>query len=383
MDWIEEWKKRDPYFQDIEGFQKFIEQKERELHVQASVTLDTGYTSQGYLIYLEIPYADVPDEYRTHPDTKEEQQIENMINELRKLLLAQDFNRIDSPIGLRPGATSIFKDIEGKWKYFGDYSHCGEEDIDLNAQIMWKIWKVIGSQIKGCYGVHKDYQCESLYFCQEEGAEKVKLPPFSVYPWSRDRIIGDATSWGESIKLLIVEEPTEAIWSQIEVLVNALLSANIPNRTDPFEKGFIWTLPENEPLPVLALHRKTIPDVMNTLAKGGGIYWDPENSIDIMRNGGLEILHPFLRKSYTLAWNPDEVFWDEEAEWMRKTYYQKFDRAELQQHKVAELIKICRAKNLNVVHRKNDMIDAILEANFNIVEEVTPEEDVFDYQSLF
>ena len=33
MDWVEEWKKRDPYFLDMEGYLKFVEQKERETQV--------------------------------------------------------------------------------------------------------------------------------------------------------------------------------------------------------------------------------------------------------------------------------------------------------------------------------------------------------------
>ena len=37
--------------------------------------------------------------------------------------------------------------------------------------------------------------------------------------------------------------------------------------------------------------------------------------------------------------------------------------------KVDELKDVCKAKNLQVKHRKYDMVDAILEANYSIIEE--------------
>ena len=397
VDLVEEWKKRDPYFQDVEGFQKFIEQKENELQVQVgvSLSLQTGFGSDGYEIWLEIPYDQIPEEYKSETYEEQEQKVQNLIDKLtialrnigfRKLPISAYFDNVEKKeamksSGLRPGSTTVFRKKDGKWYYYGDESHCGEENIRHNAKFLWKVWKTAGSLVPNCFGVGKPYQCDDIYL-RIEGKNSVRFPPFYVLRGNLEYIMKDIDSYHHKVYLCETEEPSEPLWENIAVLSKAILSTPIPNTDDPFEADFVWALPENQPLPILRIWRKTIPEVKNYLAKGNEI-WDPENSIDIMRNGGLEILHPYLRRYRILAWNPEEVVWDPGAAELHDLYYKKFSREELLQLKVAELWKICKAKTLTVVRRKSDMMDAVLEANFNIVEEVTPEEDVFDYQGLF
>ena len=364
MDWLEEWKKHDPYLLDTEGFLRFVEQKESELHVKVQVWMDSRY-SGGYQIYLEVPIEAIPEEHKNTDVLEKAKEIGKTVEKIGEFLSANMERCAPNKLGLRPGATTIFRNKDGKWYYYGDYSHIPEEDIDSNAKILWKIWKMVGSHFPNVWGVSKDYQCDSrsVYLRYDTDVEKPNFPALGVYGMTFERTMKEAERWKEQIKPLETEEPEGPVWEELYLLARSLWLEEIPNLTDPFEDDYVWITQDD--LPVYVMNRPSIPEVMNYLAKGREM-WDPENDFDLMRSGGLKLVHPFLREQKTLVWREEDVEWDAEASRMRDLYYTTFNRKELEAKNVDTLKDICEAKNLQVKHRKYDMIDAILEANYNI-----------------
>jgi len=367
MDWVEEWRKRDPYFLDMDGFLKFVEQKERELQVKIQVWMDKGY-SGGCQIYLAVPIDAVPEECKNTDVLKKAQEIERTVSKLRDFFSPNMDRCAPNRLGLKPGATKIFRKKDGKWYYYGDCSHIPREDIDSNAKILWKIWKMIGSHLLGVSGVSKDYQCDSrsVYLRYDPTSEEPDFPALGRFEMSLETTKQEAERWNEVIKPLEAEEPEGPVWEELSVLARALMLEEIPNLNDPFEDDYVWVTQDD--LPVCTLYRPSIPEVIKCLAEGR-LVWDPADDFELMREGGLDIIHPFLREGRTLVWREEDVEWDPHASHMRDLYYERFDREELEAMKTDALRDICKAKNLQVNHRKNDMVNAVLEANYNIIEE--------------
>jgi len=363
MDWLEEWKKRDPYLQDMDGFLKFVEQKEKELQVKIQVWVDDGYNG-GYQIYLTVPVDAVPDEYKNTDILLKAMEIEKTVDKIRKFFSPNMDRCAPNRLDLRPGATTIFRNKDGEWFYYGDYSHIPEEDIESNAKILWKIWRTVGSHFPSVSGVSKDYQCDcgSVYLRYDPDAEKPDFPALGRYEMSLERTIGEAERWNVPIKPLETEEPEDPVWEELSMLAHSLTLEEIPNIDDPFEDNYVWVTQDD--LPVCTLNRQSIPEVTKCLAEGR-LVWNPADDFELMRQGGLDLIHPFLREQKTLVWREEDVEWDAEASRMRDFYHGRFNREELEAMKVDALKDICRAKSLNV-HRKHDMIEAILEANYGI-----------------
>jgi hypothetical protein len=122
-DWVEEWKKKDPYMLDIEGFEEYVTRKTMEMPVDVVITRgDTNY--KGYYLSLELPYNAIPDQYKNLIDHDEEIRVQKLIDRLSEQLGKNiGFNRGDysnhilvsdpPPIfdenGFRPGSTTIFR----------------------------------------------------------------------------------------------------------------------------------------------------------------------------------------------------------------------------------------------------------------------------------
>jgi len=369
-DLVEEWKKRDPYFLDMEGFLKFVEQRENELQVKIQVCIDRGY-SGGYEIYLEVPFDEVPDEYKNMDILQKAEEIERTVEKIREFFSPNMDRCAPNKLGLRPGATTIFRKKDGEWYYYGDYRHIPKEDIDSNAKILWKIWKTVGSQFPSVWGVSKDYQCNSasIYLGYDADASvKPDFPALGRYGVSLEKMMEEAERWNERVKPLEAEEPEGPIWEELYVLARSLLLEEIPNLDDPFEDGYVWVTQSD--LLVCRVYKPSIPEVMNYLAEGRE-KWDPENDVELISQGGLELIHPFLREQRTFVWRREDVEWDAEASYMRDLYHTCFTREELEAMKVDKLNDICKAKNIKQAkHSKYDMIDAILEMNYNIVKGV-------------
>jgi len=370
QDWVEEWKKRDPYFLDMDGFLKFVKQKETEIRVKVEVWVDKGYNG-GYDIYLSVPFDVVPDEYKNTDVLEKAEEIERRMDKIREFFSPNMDRCAPNKLGLRPGATKVFRKEDGKWYYYGDYSHVPQEDIDNNAKILWKIWKTVGSHLPGVWGVSKDYQCDSrsVYLIYKTKASKEPdFPALGRYEMSLERTMQEAERLNEPIKPLETEEPEGPIWEELHLLAQSLLLEEIPNLDDPFEDDYIWVTQDD--LPICSIHKPSIPEVMNYLAEGKET-WEPENDVELMRQGGLGIIHPFLREQRTFVWAEEDVEWDAEPADMRDLYHRQFSREELGTKKVDELKNICKAKNLQVKRGKHEMINAILEANYSVIEEAT------------
>jgi len=357
MDWVEEWKKRDPYFLDMEGYLKFVEQKERETQVKIQVWMDNGY-SGGYQIYLTVPIDAIPEAYKNTDILQKAEEIEKTVDKIRDFFSPNMERCAPNKLGLKPGATKVFRKKDGKWYYYGDYSHIPNEDIDSNAKILWKIWKTVGSHFPSVWGVSKDYQCDSgsVYLRYADASDKPNFPALGRYEMSLERTIEEARKWNETIKPLETEEPEDPLWEELSVLAHALMLEEIPNLDDPYEDDYVWITEDD--LAIYLIHKNTIPEVTEYLAKGRQM-WDPQSDYDFMRN--INLFHPFLREDRTFVWREEDVEWDAAASNMRDLYYKQFDREELQAMKVNALKAVCKAKNLNVKHRKYDMVDAILE----------------------
>ncbi|MCW4020058.1 MAG: hypothetical protein NWF14_02355 [Candidatus Bathyarchaeota archaeon] len=266
--------------------------------------------------------------------------------------------------GLKPGHTVVFRNKDGRWYYTGDFRHCEKEDIDDNAKVLWKILKTVGTFFPSCYGISKDYQCNafSLHLRYDVGNPPY-LPPFGRIGCSREYTIELAEGYGEPVKPLETEEPEGSLGDELSLLAQAIIHED-PETLADYDVNVITT-----DLPIISIQKSTIPEVEEYLAEGSQ-EWDPENDFDLMRQGGLEMIHPFLRKRKTLVWREEEIVWEPSAFHMRVLHNKRFSRIELKSMKGAELKEVCFAKNLSgVQHRKYDMIDAILEANYNIVEE--------------
>lgn len=354
---LAEWKLRDPYMLDFEGFQRFLEEKDKEVPVILEVGVSKGWGQvNGYQIWVMIPYEEVPEEYRERDD-KEAKEIEWTIETLRRAL---------KNIGLNDGMTKVFRQGD-KWYYSGDFQHLPKENIEENAKILWNLWKTVGYLVDGAYGCSKAYD-DTLYIDvdpQEHKSGK-ELPPFLIIGYDPQVYIGQINNiYKEPILPLETEETAEPIWGEISVLAKVLWLADLKDEPN-------WTVPEGEPFPIGTINRKSIPEVMNYLAKGRE-RWAPEESWELERQGGLEMVHPFLRKEMVFAWKPEEVVWTEEAEAFRDMYYHRYTLEELEPLKVDDLKRIAISKNINPQQRKDELITAILEANSSIITEVTPE----------
>ena len=366
MSLVEEWKKTDPYMLDMDGFLKFVEQKEGELQVKIKVWMAKGY-NEGYQIFIQVPFDAVPEEYKNTDVLRKAQEIGKTVEKIGEFFSPNMDRCASNKFGLRPGATKVFRKEDGKWYYYGDYSHVPEEDIDCNAKILWKIWMTVGSRFPSVWGVSKDYQCtsRSVYLrYNADTSEEPNFPALGRYGMTLERTMQEAERWNEPVKPLETEEPEGSVWEEWGLVTEALMLERIPNVDDPFEDGYVWITQGD--LPVCIVRRPSVPEVVSFLARGREM-WNPEDDFDLMRSGGLDLIHPFLREQRTLVWT--DVQWDAEASRMRDLYYKRFDREELEAMKVDELKDVCKAKSLQVKHRKYDMVDAILEANYNIMEE--------------
>jgi len=352
---LEEWKKQDPYLENFEGFQRFLEDKEKEVHVRVEVDVTKSFgLEHGYHVYLLILYEDVPEEYKAKDDVEAER-IEVTIDDLRECL---------ERIGLKNGATWVWKQ-DDKWFYSGDFTHCPKEDIDSNAKILWKLWRTAGCHIGGCFGMSKAYD-RDIYIdlnLETHKDSNTLLPPFTILkgtPSVQAREVRE--TYKEPVYPLVPEEPEEPIWHEISTYAKILRLADLKDESD-------WTI-ETDFL-ALAIPKQTIPDIV-AFCREGRELWQPEYEEFVRRNGGLEILHPIMRKDIIFAWSPEDVVWSEEAETLREMYYRKYSLDELEPLKVADLKKIAISKNLNTKGRKDELITAILEANSKIV---TPDEE--------
>lgn len=407
QNWVSEWMKTDPYMIDIEGFEKFVKEKEKELRVQISVDLCDG----GFQLFVEVPSSQIPTEQKNESEVaRKEEQVQivaDRINELLKQLGKTERNgeMVEDSEGLRPGSVHVtmrpplvcrpdiclryiqkWKEAVARtnhftipddeeeepvwwrimkeewnnceWVYHGDESHCGEENIQHNAKILWQIWNAIGKLVPTCYGIGKPYQCDSIYlYCYEA----TQFPQFGIMETDVLHVLRE--HYDHEIRLLKIETTElDEIGVQLNGLGKTLLSMEIPNTEDIYRDDYVWILGE-QPLPVMSMIRGNIPEVLEYLSTGGEC-WDPENdSESLYLNGGVEMIHPFLRRELKLKWTEDDVVWSEQAEEYRTLFYTRFNDSELAAKTVEELSRIASAKGIRGHSRKQDLIDAILEAN--------------------
>lgn len=368
-DWVEEWRKHDPHLLDIEGFQRFLAEKELELHVKVTVSLNSGY-NQGYDIFLEVPYEEIPEEHRNRSVIEKEERIKDLTEQLEGILKKAEllFNIYDSQEesmlkGLRAGAVHVYRKDDGEWYYYGDESHSGEENIRHNANLLWKVWKAVGSLIPKCFAVAKPFQCNTIYLWCKQSERPPDLPPFTMMRADLGYFLREVTQYGHVERQVDIEDPTEPFWDEMAIYAKAILDEGVPNTYDPFEDDYEWVVPEGEGLPIMLVHKGTIPEVEAWL-KEQRLEWDPANDFDIARQGGVEIMHPYLRERRFLVWK--EVEWTENAKQMQELYYTRYLKPDLEAMKNDQLKVIVKAKNLDVKHRKHDMIEAILAANYNL-----------------
>jgi len=100
---LEEWKKRDPYLLDFDGFERLLAEREREERARLTVSLNHDYT---YTILLEL--ADV-----TFGKYMEENGISTYEQE-RILRLERQFVGGLQRIDFQNGATYVFRKKDGK-----------------------------------------------------------------------------------------------------------------------------------------------------------------------------------------------------------------------------------------------------------------------------
>lgn len=401
QDWVQEWMKTDPYMIDIEGFEKFMKEKEKELRVQVSVSLCSDMRgTRDFQIWIEVPSNQIPEEMKNEKEVaQKERQVQTVAMQIEDLL--KQLGRTDhgesgdeSSEGLRHGSVHVFlqppltcrpdiciqavhsrnEDEEQEpvwwkivkeewnnceWVYSGDESHCGEENIAHNAKILWQIWNAIGKLVPTCFGIGKDYQCNNIYlYCYED----TLFPPFSTMEASVVRLLKDSNDYEDALRFLKIETTElDETGLQLNELGKTLLSIDIPNTEDIERNDFIWILGE-QPLPMLSRIGSNVPEVLSYLSTGEE-WWDPENDDNVWRNGGMEMIHPFLRRELKLKWNEEDVIWDEAAEEFRTLFYTRFTDQELAQKTVEELSKIANAKGIRGHARKQDLIDEILKAN--------------------
>jgi len=462
---VEEWRKTDPYLLDIEGFLDSLKVKENELHVEA--TIDVNEAS-GYYIWLQIPYAEIPDSYKTTVEFKaKELRIERLSREIEETLAKLKFNgdvwvgrghneeRPTYPKGLMiPGSTDVFKyhtlkmpepsdtvvetdkDLahyihtrlrecgiftsdetstaetkyvytggkseyepndsigriiyasaiqqpnkkeyadnlieidfeerlrpfkEGVWYYYGDEEHSGEQEIKQNAEIMWQVGKAL-SPLLPILSIHKDYDVRNIGIGLKTKKE-VRLPPFSAGRTSLRRIMKEGFEYEHQIRLVEAIESTDSVYVELATLVEAMLKEGVPNTEDMFEEDYVFLLNEDEPMPIMGVYRATIPEVLAYL-KEGKEEWNPENDSDIGQNGGIDIVHPYLRTPKTLVWKED-VEWSDEADAMKQLYFNTYSDETLKDIKNDQLQLICKAKDLKCAKLRGEMVQAILESSYS------------------
>ena len=336
---LEEWKQRDPYLSDFEGFERFLKEKSKEAKVHLSVSLNND-CSYSIFIALDFTYGKYFEE--SGLSRKDRESIEELTSRFLTLL---------TRIELRNGATYVFKK-DGKWYYWGDFNHCPKEDLMFNVAQLCKLWQAVGRHIKGAYGVSKAFD-RSLYV---ETLSKTKrgLPGISLLHWDMNCLLRDLSNQ----PTYPLNKPNFELsdeWRKLEVVTNSFLS--FPVIEDD------WLERRDELIPVAVLYRKNVVMVEEFIAKRKE-QWNPFTDYEIQRNGVFDLLHPALQKELTMVWDDSLVVWEEDAEVARKIFYKKFDMEELQTIKVGKLREICRIKKLDARGRKDELIDRI--ADFDI-----------------
>lgn len=440
QDWVEEWMKTDPYMVDIEGFEKFVQDKEKELRVQVTVDL----SEEGFSLFVEVPSNQIPEEQKNETEVaqKEKQvqiiteQIDELLKQLgksrelplrdigfmpdgeeKKAMIKKLQPNLHSEDKLRPGSVHVWlrpplvckpelciADVERRktrkypyseddyealwwkvmkeewnnceWVYSGD-THCGK-DIEHNAKILWKIWNAIGKLAPTCFGIGKPYQCDEIYlYCYAN----ISFPPFSPFESDIMHSSKESSDYGDEVHELNIETAElDDIGMQLNALGKTLSTLDIPNTDDIFRSDFVWILGE-QPLPILAAYKANIPEVLSYLGQKEE-YWDPENDDDVYRNGGIEIIHPFLRRELTLKWSEEDVIWSESAEECRRIFFTRYTESDLAEMKVEDLRGIASAKGIHKLSRKQDLIEEIIKANDRVLENVEEDEDYCDREVI-
>lgn len=330
---LDKWLKEDPFLTDVEGALRSLETE----IIPVKVTVHLSHT-EGYEIWLEIPLRVVQPE-DPEPDEEYYRLKETFLHELKR-------------IRLKKGATSVYREEDGKWYWYGDLEHCSKEDIMENVETLWKLWNTVGKQIKGAFGVTKDYD-HSVYIATltstDQGLPGISIMHYDMPCFRRNHGPTHPLDLGLDLSddWTVLERLTESL------LLHELLKGN------PDED--IWTL--HTDLPAMAIWRKTAPEVEEYLEQRTE-KWDPFNDIDVQRNGGVEIIHPFLRRVLRFTWETAE--WHPGAERARELYYRQFTYEELTQLHADELKAICVAKGLSSQGRKDELIEAIHKACWKV-----------------
>lgn len=332
---LKEWKKRDPYLLDFEGFQRLLAEKEKEVKAQLTVSLNHDYT---YTILIELADLTFGRHLERNGLSSDDQ---DRIIDLSDLF-AEQLKRID----LRNGATYVFRK-NGEWFYWGDFDHCPKEDLIYNVQQLCKFWKAVGRHVKGAFGVSKAFD-RTLYVDTLTNTEQ-RLPSVTILHYDMSMFLRNINH--QSIHPL--KEPNVELsdeWLSLEENTKALLS--YPEIDD------YWLERRDDLIPVSLVYKESVVEVEGFIAKGRE-EWNPFTDIQIQRNGVFDLLHPALQKELTLVWDGSLVFWQGSAEEARKIFYNKFSADELESKKVDELREICRAKKLDARGRKDELIERI------------------------
>lgn len=358
---LEEWKKRDPFLQDYEGFKRFCEEKSKEARVQLTVSLNHDWTYSLFMELADITFGD----YLAEQGVSSEQQEEI-------IWLTERFVEQVRALDFRNGATYVFRDRGGKWRYWGDFDHCPKEDLMYNVGQLWKFWKAVGRHIKGAFGVSKAYD-HTLYIDTLSQTYQ-QLAGISIINY-------DMTNFLRNLKhqpIYPFNPPKVELTDEWLTLENNAKRLLVYSDVDD-----CWLDRRNELIPVALVYRESIPDVERFVAKGKEL-WNPFDDIDILRSG-VELLHPALRKELTFVWDNSLVLWQKEADQAYRIFYKTWSREELGSRTVAELREICRAKKLDCQGRKPELIERI--RDFDEVKlpliKIEPEQDVYDYDALW
>ena len=335
---LEEWKQRDPYLLDFEGFERFLKEKSKEVKVHLAVSLNRDCS---YSIYMELD--------STYGKHLEENELSRNDQD-RIIHLSDRFVEMLKKIDLRNGATHVFRK-DGKWFYWGDFDHCPKEDLMFNVKQLCKLWRAVGRHIDGGFGVSKAFD-RTLYV--ETLTNTKQWLPISIMHYDMSIFLRNINR--QPIHRLNAPNfDLSGEWLNLEEVTKALLSYP--------EIEYDWLERRDERIPVAVVYKENVVRVEEFLTKGRE-EWNPFTDFEIQRNGVLELLHPTLQKELTFVWDDFLVFWEQDAEATRRIFYKKFDMEELQTKKVGKLMEICRIKKLETHGRKEELIERI--ADFNI-----------------
>lgn len=364
---LKEWKQRDPYLLDFEGFERFLKEKSKETQVHLTVSMNHDYS---YSIFIEL---DV-----TFGEHLEEQEISRKDQD-RIIQLSESFAELVKRIELRYGATYVFRK-DGKWWYWGDFDHCPKEDLMFNVEQLCKLWQTVGRHIKGAFGVSKAYD-HTLYIDTLSDTEQ----------WLQGITIihSDMSGFLTNInhqpihRLNKPEFKVSGEWLTLEEVTKSLLG--LPMIDD------CWLERRDELIPIACVYKDNVVAVEDFIAKQREV-WNPFTDYDIQRNDMFDLLHPALQKELTLVWNDSLVLWEEDAAKARKIFLTKFDLEELQAKKVSELQEICRIKKIDASGRKDELTDRIAEWDITNLPKVKeflkkikeePSREIYDYSSIW